>query len=58
MHMTVRATGTATFPVKLGLRLESPKSIPAKNSDVLNKSSNKVITPRSQRLFNEPKIIS
>jgi hypothetical protein len=43
--MTVRATATATFPAKLGLRLASPKSTPAKNSDVLNYSASKVIMP-------------
>jgi hypothetical protein len=30
MHMTVRAAATAIFPVKLGFRLESAKSIPGK----------------------------
>lgn len=29
MHMTVSATATVNFPTTLGLRLESPKSIPA-----------------------------
>jgi hypothetical protein len=30
MHMTVSAAATAIFPVKLGFRRESAKSIPVK----------------------------
>lgn len=33
MHMTVSAAATAIFPVKLGFRLESAKSIPAKETE-------------------------
>jgi len=32
MHMTVRAAATAIFPVKLGFRRESAKSIPVKKT--------------------------
>jgi hypothetical protein len=37
MHMTVRAAATAIFPVKLGFRLESAKSIPVKKKMVHSK---------------------
>lgn len=40
MHMTVRAAATAIFPVKLGFRLESAKSIPVKKKMVHSKLCN------------------